>query len=74
MAVPLTDQAIAKIKERIISGQFRPGSKLPREQDLARELGLSRNSLREAIRAEMRRFFRKRSGRRPLVLPIVMEI
>ena len=30
--------------------------------------------LREAIRAEMRRFFRKRSGRRPLVLPIVMEI
>jgi DNA-binding FadR family transcriptional regulator len=51
MAVPLTDQAIAKIKERIISGQFRPGSKLPREQDLAKELGLSRNSLREAIRA-----------------------
>jgi ribonuclease J len=30
--------------------------------------------LREAIRVEMRRFFRKRSARRPLVLPIVMEI
>ncbi len=30
--------------------------------------------LREAIRGEVRRFFRKRSGRRPLVLPIVMEI
>ena len=51
MAVPLTDQAIAKIKELIISGEFRPGSKLPREQDLARQLGLSRNSLREAVRA-----------------------
>jgi ribonuclease J len=30
--------------------------------------------LREAIRVEMRRFFKRRSGRRPLVLPIVMEI
>ena len=51
MAAPLTDQAIAKIKELIISGEFTPGSKLPREQDLARQLGLSRNSLREAVRA-----------------------
>jgi GntR family transcriptional repressor for pyruvate dehydrogenase complex len=51
MAIPLTDQAIAKIKELIISGQFEAGSKLPREQDLARQLGLSRNSLREAVRA-----------------------
>jgi ribonuclease J len=30
--------------------------------------------LREAIRVEMRRFFRKRTARRPLVLPVVMEI
>lgn len=51
MAAPLTDQAIAKIKALIISGQFKAGSKLPREQDLARQLGLSRNSLREAVRA-----------------------
>ena len=51
MATPLTDQAIAKIKELIISGDFTPGSKLPREQDLAKQLGLSRNSLREAVRA-----------------------
>ena len=29
MAAPLTDQAIAKIKELIISGEFTPGSKLP---------------------------------------------
>jgi GntR family transcriptional regulator, transcriptional repressor for pyruvate dehydrogenase complex len=51
MAAPLTDQAIATIKDRIISGEFQPGSKLPREQELARQLGLSRNSLREAVRA-----------------------
>ena len=51
MAVPLTDQAIANIKDLIISGEFTAGSKLPREQELAARLGLSRNSLREAVRA-----------------------
>jgi GntR family transcriptional regulator, transcriptional repressor for pyruvate dehydrogenase complex len=49
--VPLTDQAISKIKDLIISGEFRAGSKLPKEHDLAGKLGLSRNSLREAVRA-----------------------
>lgn len=51
MSVPVTDQAIAKIKDLIISGEFTAGAKLPREQDLAARLGLSRNSLREAVRA-----------------------
>jgi GntR family transcriptional regulator, transcriptional repressor for pyruvate dehydrogenase complex len=46
--VALTDEAIDKIKQMIISGRVRPGEKLPREADLAAELGLSRNSLREA--------------------------
>jgi GntR family transcriptional regulator, transcriptional repressor for pyruvate dehydrogenase complex len=50
-APALTDQAIAKIKDLILAGEFQAGSKLPREQDLARKLGLSRNSLREAVRA-----------------------
>jgi GntR family transcriptional repressor for pyruvate dehydrogenase complex len=49
--VALTDEAIGKIKEMIISGRVRPGEKLPREADLAAELGLSRNSLREAVKA-----------------------
>jgi ribonuclease J len=30
--------------------------------------------LRETIRVELRRFYKRRSGRRPLVLPVVMEI
>ena len=42
------------------------------------ELGVEERTdpglLSEAIRMEVRRFFRKRTGRRPLVLPIVMEI
>lgn len=47
----LTDEAIDKMKQMIISGRVRPGDKLPREADLAAELGLSRNSLREAVKA-----------------------
>jgi DNA-binding FadR family transcriptional regulator len=47
----LTDEAIDKIKAMIVSGELRPGDRLPREADLAERLGLSRNSLREAVRA-----------------------
>jgi len=47
----LTDDAILKIKNLIVAGEFAPGSKLPKERELAERLGLSRNSLREAVRA-----------------------
>ena len=47
----LTDEAIEKIRQMIVTGRVRPGEKLPRESDLAAELGLSRSSLREAVRA-----------------------
>jgi GntR family transcriptional repressor for pyruvate dehydrogenase complex len=49
--VALTDEAIARIKAMIVSGQIAPGEKLPRERDLAGLLGLSRSSLREAVKA-----------------------
>jgi GntR family transcriptional repressor for pyruvate dehydrogenase complex len=51
MSVAITDEAIEKIKEMIVSGALRPGDRLPREADLAERLGLSRNSLREAVKA-----------------------
>lgn len=47
----VTDAAIEKIKAMILSGELRPGDRLPVEKTLAQQLGLSRNSLREAIRA-----------------------
>ncbi|MFI5701394.1 FadR/GntR family transcriptional regulator [Streptomyces xanthochromogenes] len=47
----VTDEAIEKIKEMIVSGALRPGDRLPKESELAARLGLSRNSLREAVRA-----------------------
>jgi DNA-binding FadR family transcriptional regulator len=49
--VALTDEAIDKIKAMILAGELAPGSRLPKEDVLAGQLGLSRNSLREAVRA-----------------------
>src|ERR1700721_2180971 len=50
-AVALTDEAIEKIKAMIVSGTLRAVDRLPGEADLAAELGLSRSSLREAVKA-----------------------
>ncbi|WP_030434447.1 FadR/GntR family transcriptional regulator [Actinoplanes subtropicus] len=47
----LTDEAIKRIKDMIVTGELRPGDRLPKEADLADRLGLSRSSLREAVRA-----------------------
>lgn len=47
----ITDQAILKIRQMIVSGQLKPGDRLPAEKELSEALGLSRSSLREAIKA-----------------------
>src|ERR1041384_2868716 len=49
--VSVTSEAIEKVKEMILSGELLPGTKLPRENELAERLGVSRSSLREAVRA-----------------------
>lgn len=47
----VTDEAILKIKEMIISGELNPGDRLPPEKELSERLGLSRSSMREAVKA-----------------------
>ena len=47
----VTDDAILRVKDMIVSGELMPGDRLPREADLAERLGLSRSSLREAVKA-----------------------
>lgn len=49
--VAVTDEAIQKIKAMIVSGELAPGARLPPEKDLAERLGLSRSSMREAVKA-----------------------
>ncbi|MEN8600160.1 FadR/GntR family transcriptional regulator [Microbacterium rhizosphaerae] len=47
----VTDEAISKIREMITSGELAPGDRLPPEKELSERLGLSRSSLREAVKA-----------------------
>lgn len=47
----MTDQAILRIKEMIRAGDLKPGDRLPPEKELSESLGLSRSSLREAVKA-----------------------
>lgn len=47
----VTDEAIEKIKAMIVTGELGPGDRLPPEKELAERLGLSRNSMREAVKA-----------------------
>jgi GntR family transcriptional repressor for pyruvate dehydrogenase complex len=49
--VALTDEAIVKIKGMILAGELKPGDRLPPEKELSESLGLSRSSLREAVKA-----------------------
>ncbi|MCT2588863.1 FadR family transcriptional regulator [Streptomyces sp. N2-109] len=47
----VTQRAIEQIKAMIAQGRLEPGQRLPTERDFAAQLGLSRSSMREAIRA-----------------------
>ncbi|HEY9395460.1 MAG TPA: GntR family transcriptional regulator, partial [Nocardioides sp.] len=71
----LTDEAIEKIKEMILDGSLKPGDRLPREADLSVQLGISRSSLREAVRAlSMMRILDVRQGDGTYVTSLTPEI
>jgi len=45
------EQVVAQIQEKILDGELRVGARLPSERDLVEALGVSRSSVREALRA-----------------------
>jgi DNA-binding FadR family transcriptional regulator len=44
------DSIIDQVREQLRAGTLRPGQKLPSERDFAVQLGVSRNTVREAVR------------------------
>ncbi|MEV5977035.1 FCD domain-containing protein [Streptomyces sp. NPDC052114] len=48
---PLVEQAAARLREQITGGHWPVGTKLPGETTLAKELGVGRSTVREALRA-----------------------
>lgn len=44
------DDIIDQVRGRLQSGELRPGEKLPSEREFAEQLGVSRNTVREALR------------------------
>ena len=59
----LTDQTVQAIQEAIKQGKFPAGSQLPPEMELLQMMGISRTTLREALRIlEEQRLIRKRRG------------
>jgi len=49
--VPLAEQVASQLRRRIAEGEFPVGTRLPTEMELVAELGVSRNSVREALRS-----------------------
>lgn len=47
----LFEEVCGRIRERIASGDLKPGDKLPAERGLAQQFGVSRTVLREALRS-----------------------
>lgn len=47
----LSDEVVAKLKDLILDGALKPGDRLPTEQELASQFGVSRLSIREATKA-----------------------
>lgn len=62
--------AVYEVLEQLIStGQLPPGGRIPGERELAAQLGVSRNSVREAVRElELKQLVERRSGRGTIVL------
>src|SRR6476619_2043778 len=49
--VPLSEQVADHLRRRIAGGECPVGALLPTELELTRELGVSRNSVREGVRS-----------------------
>ncbi len=47
---PIYEQVIAEIKRSLVRGELKPGSKLPSQRDLAKDLQVNHNTIQRAYR------------------------
>jgi GntR family transcriptional repressor for pyruvate dehydrogenase complex len=70
----LSDEVYKQIVSLISSGELKPGDKIPSERELAADMGISRQSIREALnRAEVMRLIEVRQGEGSFILSSVNE-
>ena len=70
----IPDEVYKQIVSMISSGQVKPGQRLPSEREMASDLGISRQSIREALyRAETMGLIEVRQGEGSFVLSSVGE-
>jgi GntR family transcriptional repressor for pyruvate dehydrogenase complex len=73
-ASKISDEVYKQLVSLISSGQLKPSEKLPSEREMASDLGVSRQSIREALyRAEIMGLIEVRQGEGSFVLSSVRE-
>ena len=71
----ISDEIVRQFVDLVERGVLKPGDRLPSERDMARELGVSRLPLREALKAlQAMGFIKVQNRRKTLVLPITKNI
>lgn len=63
----LTDDALARLRQQIVGGALAPGAVMPAEHELAAALGVSRSTIREALRSLVGAGLVERRGKRLIV-------
>ncbi len=46
----VVQRVIDRLTEAIVSGELKPGDRIPTEMELAEQMGVARNSIREAVK------------------------
>jgi GntR family transcriptional repressor for pyruvate dehydrogenase complex len=69
----ISDEIVNQIKDLISDGILRPGDRLSPERDLAKEFGVSRPSLREALNSLVAMGFLEVKGKRTFIKSVASE-
>jgi len=69
----VSDEIVRQVKNQISEGILKPGDRLPPERELAKEFGVSRPSLREALNSLAAMGFLEIKGKRTFIKSVASE-